>query len=128
MYNYQFLNQFLNQYFIPDITNIILDYSDESKTKFKEVLGQISEYGFGIKHLSVLKFARMRDFGLPHMLHRTHNAFYKLLKNPDYEIILQDPNGFQDDIMFNNETWCDIIDNLLIDIGDDEDINTSYVI
>ena len=103
------------------LEDIVLDYDPRYKIMFNDTVDQLNRYGFGIQYLPVLKFARVRDFGLPHMMHRTRNAFITLLRNPDHDVLLTDPHGFSEDFQFNYSTWEDLIDELVCLVSDEHD-------
>lgn len=109
----------LNQYFPSVLTKIIAEdvYQYHETMRFDQVVAQINQYSFGIQHLPMFHHTNVRDFGMPHMLWATSSAFYKLLKNPEYETILTDINGFDDDKIFDSDTWLDVIDDLICSIA-----------
>lgn len=113
----------LNQYFPDVLTKIIAEdvYQYHETLRFDQVVAQINQYSFGIQYSPMLLSSQVRDFGVPHMLYKTYGAFMALLKNPEYETILTDINEFEDDKIFNSNTWLDVIDDLIFSIKDIDD-------
>jgi len=108
------LNRFINPYLV----NEVMDYHyHDYKPQYNEVITQINEYSFGIQNLPLLVHTKVRHFGCPHMLYSCFRAFYKLLRNPDYNTVLTDINAFDDDQIFNADTCEEVIDELIWAIG-----------
>lgn len=110
------MEEILNQYFPNVLTKIIAEdvYQYHETLRFDQVIAQIEEYSFGIRHLPVFLNSRMVYYGVPYLMYATSNAFYKLLRNPEYETLLSDSNDIEeDDKLFNADTWPSIMGDLL---------------